>query len=64
MVFPETLSPLETSQYENGTRNKGEVRACKISEDKDYARSSELFMKYCTRVLNGGIEAPGKNEDT
>lgn len=64
MVFPETLSSLETSQYENGTRNKGEVRDCRISGDKDCARSSGLFMTYCTRVVESRIDAPGKNEDT
>ena len=64
MVFPETLSPLETFQYENENRNTGEVRAFRISEDKDCARSSGLFTTCCTRVVEGRIDAPGKNEGT
>lgn len=61
-AVPEILSLLETSQYGNGTRKKGEVRDPRISEDKDYARSSA--MTYCTRALKGGVQVPGKNEDT
>lgn len=44
--------------------NTGEVRVCRISGDKDCARSSGLFMTCCTRVVEGRIDAPGKNEDT
>lgn len=62
MAAPEILSVPETSQYGNGTGKQGEVRVPRISEDKDYARSSA--MTYCTRVLKGGVQVPGKNEDT
>lgn len=44
ILFPETPSPPETSQYEIGTINKGDLRDCRISEDKGHTRSSGLFI--------------------
>lgn len=62
VAAPEILRPLETSQCAARTWKKGEVSDPRIPEDKEDARSSA--MTYCTRVLKGRVEVPGKKEGT